>query len=85
MINALQKHDGQLTEDLTEMQQLAQEFYKNLYTSKGVEGVDDVLQHVPSKVIGAMNDSLMAPYKEEEVKKALFQMFPLKAQGPDGL
>ncbi|XP_044336269.1 uncharacterized protein [Triticum aestivum] len=42
-IKALQKQDGQLTEDLTEMQQLAQEFYKNLYTSEGVEGVDDVL------------------------------------------
>ena len=66
------------------MQQLVQEFYKNLCTSEGVEGVDDVLQHVPSKVTAAMNESLTALYKEEEVKKALFQMFPSKAPGPDG-
>lgn len=31
-----------------------------------------------------MNDMLNAPYNQEEVKIALFQMFPIKALGPDG-
>ena len=31
-----------------------------------------------------MNDNLNAPYTQDEVKKALFQMFPVKAPGPDG-
>ena len=31
-----------------------------------------------------MNDMLNAPYNQEEVKTALFQMFPIKAPGPDG-
>ena len=72
LIKALEKQDGQLTEELTEMQQMALDFYKTLYTSEGVEGLEDVLQHVPSKVTAAMNEMLMAPYKEDEVKKALF-------------
>ena len=84
LIKALQKQYGQLTDDLTEMQQLALDFYKTLYTSEGVEGLDEIIQHVPSKVTIAMNDTLLAPYKEDEVKKALFQMFPTKAPGHDG-
>jgi hypothetical protein len=31
-----------------------------------------------------MNDSLLAPFTESEVKEAMFQMFPTKAPGPDG-
>ena len=31
-----------------------------------------------------MNASLCAPYTNEEVKQALFQMFPTKSPGPDG-
>nr|XP_051221174.1 uncharacterized protein LOC127339353 [Lolium perenne] len=31
-----------------------------------------------------MNAILLAPYEADDVKKALFQMFPLKAPGPDG-
>ena len=73
-----------MTDDVSEMQQLALEFYKNLYTSEGVQGVADVLEHVPVKVTPAMNDMLMAPYEAKEVKMALFQMFPTKAPGPDG-
>ncbi|XP_048552919.1 uncharacterized protein LOC125533249 [Triticum urartu] len=66
------------------MQQLALDFYKNLYTSEGVQGMQEVLDHVPVKVTAAMNASLLAPYEEKEVKAALFQMFPTKAPGPDG-
>ena len=44
----------------------------------------EVLQHVPVKVTTAMNEQLLAPYDEKEVKTALFQMFPTKAPGPDG-
>ena len=42
------------------------------------------MAHVPVKVMAGMNDILCAPYMNEEVKVALFQMFPTKAPGPDG-
>ena len=84
LIKALQRPDGQVTDDPTEMQQLALEFYKNLYTSEGIQGLQEVLEHVPVKVTAAMNASLLAPYDEKEVKSALFQMFPTKAPCPDG-
>ena len=46
--------------------------------------MEAVLQHVPRKVTPDMNGNLCAPYTNEEVKAALFQMFPTKAPGPDG-
>ena len=40
-----------------------------------------VLDTVPAKVTAAMNESLVAPFDKDEIKRALFQMFPTKAPG----
>ena len=84
MIKALQNSLGVVVDDPAELRALANEFYHNLYTSEGVQNMDAVLDHVPRKVSAEMNASLCAPYTNEEVKIALFQMFPTKAPGPDG-
>jgi hypothetical protein len=67
-----------MSEDKVEMQEMASNFYKNLYQSEGVLDMDRVLSHVPRKVTQAMNDGLTATFAQDEVKKALFQMFPTK-------
>jgi hypothetical protein len=46
--------------------------------------MDGVLSTLPTKVTPAMNRKLLDPYKEGEVKEALFHMFPTKALGPNG-
>jgi hypothetical protein len=46
--------------------------------------MEEVLSHIPVKMDGLMNSKLNAPYSKEEVKAALFQMFPTKAPDPDG-
>jgi len=74
-----------LTEDLQEMGNLISSFYKELYTSEGTEDMASVLNTMPTKVTPDMNDQLLAPFTEKEVKEALFQMFPTKAPEPDGL
>lgn len=84
-INKLRRVDGQLTEDSQEMGSLIYSFYMNLYTSEGTENMESVLNTVPAKVTPDMNDQLIAPFREQEVKEAIFQMFPTKALGLDGL
>ena len=81
----MKRPDGQVTENAEEMGDMVSDFYKTLYRSKGVTDIERVLDTVPTKVTAAMNEGLMAPFDQEEVKTALFQMFPTKAPGPDGM
>jgi hypothetical protein len=83
-ISRLVRVDGSTTEDQQELEQLTRDFYQNLYTSEGTVGMEEVLDTVPVSITAAMNEKLIANFEEGEVKKSLFQMFPLKAPGPDG-
>jgi hypothetical protein len=46
--------------------------------------MDEVLNAFPVTVTQEMNEKLVQPFDDTEVKQALFQMYPLKAPGPDG-
>jgi len=48
-----------------------------------VENVAEVQDTVPPKVTVDINQQLIAPIEEKEVKMDLFQMFMTKAHGPD--
>lgn len=84
-IDRLTRVDGSMCEDSVELKEMASDFYKILYTSKGTIGIEEVLSHVPCKVTNVMNQKLNEAYSEKEVKEALFEMLPTKAPGPDGL
>ena len=84
VVKALANSFGVLIDDPGELREMVNDFYQTLYTSEIVTGLDEVMAHVPVKVTVGMNDILCAPYTNEEVKVALFQMFPTKARGPDG-
>ena len=84
MIKALMNSLGVQVDDPEELKEMITNFYRNLYTTEGVTDMEAVLCHVPRKVTPEMNDTLCADYSEEEVKSALFQMFPTKSPGPDG-
>jgi hypothetical protein len=68
LVKALKREDGQITEDKNEIQSMAAEFYKTLYTSEGVHDMNQVLEHVPRKVTPAMNAILAVEFELEDVK-----------------
>ena len=59
-IKALQKPDGELTDNVHEMENMATSFYQHLYTLEGVQNIEQVIDTVPVKVTQAMNDILNA-------------------------
>ena len=64
---------------------IAEEYYKNLFTSSNQLDMERVTQLVDHAVTEEMTQSLVHPYTEEEVRNALFQIHPSKSLGPDGM
>lgn len=46
---------------------------------------DEVIDNIPITITAEQNVDLVKPVTGEEVRKALFQMHPDKAPGPDGM
>ncbi|XP_040245695.1 uncharacterized protein [Aegilops tauschii subsp. strangulata] len=70
MIKALADSLGVLTEEPGALRALVTDFYKSLYTSEGVSGIEEVLSKVPTKVTEETNAMLLAPYTKDERSKA---------------
>jgi hypothetical protein len=62
---------------------MTEAFYGNLFTSKPCDSAV-VLDSIQAKVSSDMNDALLKPYLDEEIRTTLFQMGPTKALGTDG-
>ena len=59
-------------------------YFTNLFKVGGNVNYDECLEGLEIRISKAMNESLMWPFTEEEVRNALFQMAPLKAPDLDG-
>jgi hypothetical protein len=67
-ITELVKEDGSLESGEEELDHMERRFYMALYTSEGVQGVDEVMWAVLVRVDAAMNGMLDVPFDMEEVK-----------------
>lgn len=56
-VSQLQKPDGSVASDLGELAEMINDFYKNLYTTEGCIGIEEVLSHIPARVDAGMNAS----------------------------
>ncbi|KAL0009439.1 hypothetical protein SO802_010941 [Lithocarpus litseifolius] len=65
------------------MGKLAKSYFDTMFTTSNPTGLDEILTGLLPTVIADMNNSLNKPYNAEEVLKALHQMAPFVAPGPD--
>jgi hypothetical protein len=83
-ISALRRAYGIMVTNQEDIEQVAVDYYEQLFLAQENLMPDLVLKHVPRRVTDEMNERLIRPYSAAEVEKALHLMKPNKAPGPDG-
>ena len=61
------------------------EYFAELFTTRNSVIEEGSLSFIPRLVTDEINEQLMGEFMEWEIQKALDQMAPLKAPGPDGM
>jgi hypothetical protein len=75
------------TSELPKMLDIATNFYKDMFNAEARTGfsLSDGFFSQEEKLSNAQNEIMVAPFTEEEVKKAVFDYYSDGALGPDGL
>ena len=60
-------------------------YYQQLFSSSNPISIEDAMVDIPNSVDAEMSQFLIAEYTRAEVERAMNQMEPLKAPGPDEL
>ena len=77
--------NGVWHEDEVEIAGIFVDYYTCLFSSSSPMDFEETLHAIEPKVSREMNADLSREFHEGEVRKALKQMYPLKAPGPDGM
>jgi len=84
-VSSILDNEGNLHSTQETIRKAASEHYRDLLTeTKGEEDYTDLLQHLPKGITKEMNDSLNKEIEEEEIRRAIWNLHPDKAPGPDG-
>ena len=84
-IRGLIDQQGHWRTEPLEVEQIVVDYFSNLFASSNLQIIDKVLHEVDGVVTPGMNKDLLRPFTHEKIKRALFQMHPSKAPGPDGI
>ncbi|PKA63611.1 hypothetical protein AXF42_Ash005506 [Apostasia shenzhenica] len=80
----LKDDNGKTFNDSLSMQELTVDYFKKLLSSEAPQNMEHITSRVQKHLTQEAMDSLQAQFNKEEIMKALFQIHPTKAPGPDG-
>lgn len=86
-IVGLQNESGLWCTEMTDMAGIINQYFREIFTSRKPSDTDieDVVGVLGSRVNQAINRELCRVFTPNEIKRALFDMYPLKSPGPDGI
>ena len=85
MINELEDEEGISTTKQEEMEEMAVSYFSNLFQDHPTEDLDNLFANAEIPMITAEQArELERPFTAMEVTKAIKDMHPSKAPGPDG-
>ena len=76
---------GQCVETEDQIEQVAVEYFSNLFETSNLSSYEESIRCVAEKVTGEMNAALTAPVSNTETRDAVFAIKPDRAPGPDGM
>ena len=85
MVFRLMDEENQWQEEPTIVKNIAINYYQKLFSTSHISVQDELLDAIEARVSEPMNALLTRDFQATEVRKALKQMHPLKAPGPDGM
>ena len=84
-ISKILDENNRWLEDADHIGQTFVHYFKELFTTSRPTVEQEMLDAVQPKVTARMNSTFMREFQATEVEKALKQMHPLTAPGPDGM
>ncbi|CAN6715757.1 unnamed protein product [Malus baccata var. baccata] len=75
---------GNWVEQPGRVRKLVEDHFMQTFTSGGARNWGSLLECISPRVTEDMNQALLKPVSEDEIKTAIFKMGGLKAPGPDG-
>lgn len=78
------RDDGVEIDTQQDIETEAVHYYQTLFTGESIKSQDDILKHIPCMISTDEKEQLLLLPTMDEVKKAVWDLSPMCAAGPDG-
>ena len=81
----LWSEDGRWCDDKESISATVVAYFQNIYTTSSPSCIEEITTTISIRITREMNEELIKPFTGEEVTKALHQIHPTKALGPNSM